>query len=817
MLITVGIVNIKCNPSLKRELITDLTEMCRGVQHPLRGLFLRSYLLQCLDASILSDSLDDPYCSLEESVSFILTNFSEMNKLWVRMQHQGHSRNKQAREMERKDLRLLVGTNLTRIAQFESITVDFYKTKVLPVILGQIVASQDIIAQEYLMDIIVQVFPENFHIATFDQLMNTLTLLEPKVLVCPLLCNIINRLGSYELQSRKKNEASTIQLNTLNWPNIVCDDSEGKNLLEESLELLLNPRHNEAEPNIAISLAVEVAQLLLRTRREQVSAFGLTAIDVAIVYQTLINLSQHLLGQKCCSLINYFLSSSAVLISLLLHDGAVNDNFLANEILLLLNQPLDPNSLLSGDFSQLSRSPRNNSGFSKTLVSQKVPNEAICTIQQILEMEGFRKLSNLLDPLYLRRMAKHVIYSALEQNHYDQNSETSSRLSSEAVLKGLFGIIQILIKPADDLSYRSLANRVTKNESSEEILEELNALAGVIHLIGPEPRHKDVDLTFKLLKLAYDSLLPGGQAVIKICFPALIFETVVLLKAYRNLLKDKSYEEMSTEEKQEWDQKVYVTVDFCHKLISQLITFDSLETALRCYLDCTLAIDMVDFNKRDSLTYEFLSQAIYLCEERIRDAKAQPNALLSIIACLLDLRNLKADDHATLRLQCTRSANRLLRRSDQTKLVANCALMHWHSTPRENDAPFVLILEESKDKPECCQANGTEVVKCLDRARDLAQDCMDTNVRVQLFIDLLNINSRFRTDGCSEVTDERLQNLLDTVDTLMQNADLRDKQMCFNATYYDNTLAYLRNKKVAEKRIFSGLKIPIDMAQREAS
>lgn len=25
----------------------DLVEMCRGVQHPLRGLFLRNYLLQC--------------------------------------------------------------------------------------------------------------------------------------------------------------------------------------------------------------------------------------------------------------------------------------------------------------------------------------------------------------------------------------------------------------------------------------------------------------------------------------------------------------------------------------------------------------------------------------------------------------------------------------------------------------------------------------------------------------------------------------------------------------------------------------------------
>lgn len=38
---------IKTTPGLKRDLLRDLVEMCRGVQHPLRGLFLRNYLLQC--------------------------------------------------------------------------------------------------------------------------------------------------------------------------------------------------------------------------------------------------------------------------------------------------------------------------------------------------------------------------------------------------------------------------------------------------------------------------------------------------------------------------------------------------------------------------------------------------------------------------------------------------------------------------------------------------------------------------------------------------------------------------------------------------
>ena len=61
----------------------------------------RNYLLQCT-RNVLPDALDqmvqevDSMTSLDgtiqDSIDFILLNFSEMNKLWVRMQHQGHSR-----------------------------------------------------------------------------------------------------------------------------------------------------------------------------------------------------------------------------------------------------------------------------------------------------------------------------------------------------------------------------------------------------------------------------------------------------------------------------------------------------------------------------------------------------------------------------------------------------------------------------------------------------------------------------------------------------------------------------------------------------
>jgi vacuolar protein sorting-associated protein 35 len=84
-------------------------------------------------------------------------NFIEMNKLWIRLQHQGHSKYRERREQDRKDLRLLVGSNLVRLSQLDNVTLETYQITILPCLLEEIVGCRDVIAQEYLLDIIIQV------------------------------------------------------------------------------------------------------------------------------------------------------------------------------------------------------------------------------------------------------------------------------------------------------------------------------------------------------------------------------------------------------------------------------------------------------------------------------------------------------------------------------------------------------------------------------------------------------------------------------------------------------------------------------------
>ncbi len=53
--------------------------------------------------------------------------------------------------------RILVGTNLVRLSQLEGVDLIMYQQTILPSILEQVVNCKDMIAQEYLMEVVIQV------------------------------------------------------------------------------------------------------------------------------------------------------------------------------------------------------------------------------------------------------------------------------------------------------------------------------------------------------------------------------------------------------------------------------------------------------------------------------------------------------------------------------------------------------------------------------------------------------------------------------------------------------------------------------------
>ncbi|XP_014505154.1 vacuolar protein sorting-associated protein 35B [Vigna radiata var. radiata] len=202
LLCTVGSAYLRSKDAPVRDVLKDLVEMCRAVQHPIRGLFLRSYLSQ-----VSKDKLPDIGHEDEEgeskdvmvAVEFVLQNFTEMNKLWVRLQlqHQGPSRIREKREKERNELRDLVGKNLHVLSQIEGVNLEMYKDIVLPSVLEQVVNCNDELAQFYLMECIIQVFPDEYHLQTLETLLGACPQLQPTVDIKTVLSQLMDRLSNY--------------------------------------------------------------------------------------------------------------------------------------------------------------------------------------------------------------------------------------------------------------------------------------------------------------------------------------------------------------------------------------------------------------------------------------------------------------------------------------------------------------------------------------------------------------------------------------------------------------------------------------------
>jgi vacuolar protein sorting-associated protein 35 len=201
LLATVGAVYIRSKEAPAKDILKDLVEMTKGVQHPTRGLFLRSFLSQQT-----KDKLPDTNSDYEgeggditDAIDFVLQNFCEMNRLWVRMQRQGSSKAKRRkrREKERQQLRILVGTNLVRLSQLEGVDLGCYTETVLPRVLEEVANCKDHIAQQYLMDCVIQVFPDEFHVKTLQPFLEACTTLDDKVEVKAVLVTLMDRIANW--------------------------------------------------------------------------------------------------------------------------------------------------------------------------------------------------------------------------------------------------------------------------------------------------------------------------------------------------------------------------------------------------------------------------------------------------------------------------------------------------------------------------------------------------------------------------------------------------------------------------------------------
>lgn len=755
LMITVGTVYMGMDDAPVKEIMKDMMEMCRGVQHPVRGLFLRYYLSQrSRDKLPTLPEADDSGAtatkgSLQDSIQFVITNFIEMNKLWVRLQHQGHSRERDKRTAERQELQILVGSNLVRLSQLEGIDKSYYRESILPAILEQVVQCRDILAQEYLLDVITQVFPDDFHLATLDIFLDTIANLNPGVSVRRIVITMIERLAAYAAREAE-NETNSVakQLKEAHLDDKLAEDDEedkGKGKDEE------NDEKNETPSSDPLSAASPYTEEYHR---------GIPAsMDLFKVFW------DHFLG---------LLKARP--------DLPLEDQMAILGALTKLSMNAYPERLefLDQIFSHAaeklkaadSASTSSKETVDALLAMVLAPINFYSRLLTVLSVPSYLELLQSQTAVSQRVVAIAVIDSVLkEQAHITDIGDA----------EGVFGLLQILIVPRG-------AAAQSEDEESEDVAADQAKIAKVVHLLY----HKDPDTHYKLLVVARKALSAGGQ-LRKYTYPALVFSTLRIARRY------KARELVFVD----WMQRTTALFKFIHKLISDVSITGRAEYALRLYVD---AAQVADQCGAEEAAYEFFVQAFTVYEEAVSDSRAQFQAICIFISALQQTRNFSLDNYKLLISKTAVYGSKLLKKPDQCRAVYMASHLWW-TVDEDDDEDEEVVHKETPaagEEEDCGTASvrdGKRVLECLQRALRVADACMDVAVQVQLFVEILNRYIYYFDHGNSEITVKYINGLVEVIQNNFNDDGAYDAQNIeAPKRFFDRTLDYIASQKEVDER-----------------
>jgi vacuolar protein sorting-associated protein 35 len=198
LMITVGSIYIEKVPRSARIIIYDMLGLVKSVQNPIKGLFLRNYLLKMIKDKL--PDKDNVYlregASFEDSLNFIMENMEEMNRLWIRLAS-GSGGEKMRREKERDELKILIGESMNKLSSLENLNIDLYEKNVLPRLLDIIINSKDKLCQQYLMECIIHAFPDSYNVKCMERLLDAISYLEPGVDIGIIFVSLMQKLGNY--------------------------------------------------------------------------------------------------------------------------------------------------------------------------------------------------------------------------------------------------------------------------------------------------------------------------------------------------------------------------------------------------------------------------------------------------------------------------------------------------------------------------------------------------------------------------------------------------------------------------------------------
>ncbi|KAI9755500.1 MAG: Vacuolar protein sorting-associated protein 35 [Lichina confinis] len=762
LMVTVGTVYMSIEDAPVKEIMKDMMEMSRGVQHPVRGLFLRYYLSGQARDHLPTGTGDGPEGNIQDSISFILTNFVEMNKLWVRYQHQGHSREREVRTKERQELQLLVGSNLVRLSQL--VDLETYKDVILQPLLEQVVQCRDVLAQEYLLEVITQVFPDEFHLHTLDQFLSATARLHPHVNIRAIVIGLMNRLSAYaaresesdDAEGRKKveDEAVAKLLNRLRISKEPKDDAPEPTGPETTGET--EPQTNGAEAD-ASAAADDEAKKPPESVEESEPSKDPDAIgskrrsipeDIKL-YEVFYEQVTHLVEAQRLPIQD----TTALLVSL--SNLALN---IYPERLEYVDQVL---SYAQQKVTQHANSPDLHSPAAQNnlLGLLLAPTKAYVSLFTTLALPSYVPLLHAQTYATRRSLAGQVAKTLLQ---------TQTRISTLENLEGVLEILKVLVKEGTQqpMGYPGVQAQRRGGET-EETIEEQGWLARIVHLI----HSPDNDTQCQLLQ-ATRKVFAEGNDRIRYTTPPLVTSALKLARRYKTR---EHYED-------NWSSQSSSLYKFMHNALSVLYTRvnGAAPLCLRLFLACGAVSDQTGF---EEVSYEFFAQAFTVYEESISDSRAQFQAVCVIAGALHTSRGFSKENYDTLITKCALHGSKLLKKPDQCRAVYLASHLWWCTE----------IPSRGEEDGKSLYRDGKRVLECLQRALRVADACMDAAVSIELFVEILNRYTYHFDQQNEAVTTKYLNGLIELIHSNLSTS--QDSSSVENPKkHFERTLDYIRSR-----------------------
>ncbi|KAI0485147.1 vacuolar protein sorting-associated protein 35 [Xylariaceae sp. FL0804] len=736
LMMTVGTAYMSIAEAPVKELMKDMMDMSRGVQHPIRGLFLRYYLSgQARDFLPTGDG-DGPEGNLQDSINFILTNFVEMNKLWVRLQHQGHSREREQRTKERRELQLLVGSNIVRLSQL--VDLQTYSNGILGPLLEQVVQCRDVLAQEYLLEIITQVFPDEFHLHTLDQFLAAVSRLNPHVNVKAIVIGLMDRLSAYaerESQEDVTEDKAKVEEDAL--ANLLEKIRLGKQRPDSKQASIDAASDANGEHQNGESEDHTEAHASEEEPAPSVADTEATAVDGNTEPSTPTTKKQRGIPQNV-KLYEIFFDQVNNLVSaqhLPIQDTVALLVSLTNLALNIYPSRLD----YVDQILEYAHRKVNEHANSADLHSAPAQQSLLALLQAPLKryMSLFTALSlPTYVPLFqsqtypTRRAVAGEVARALLQNQIP--------ICTTAQLENVLEILKVLIKEGSQppAGYPGAPQR--RAMETDETMEEQGWLARIVHLL----KGKDNDTQFRLLQMVRKAYAEGNERI-RTTTPPLITAGMRLARRFK---AREHYDD-------NWETQTSALFKFMHSAISALYArvngSGAAELALRLFCACGQTADMVGF---EEVAYEYYAQAFTVYEEAVSDSKAQFQAVCVIASALHQARNFGKENYDTLITKCTLHGSKLLRKPDQCRAVYLASHLWW-ATP-------IAATEESD---ESLYRDGKRVLECLQRALRVADSCMEQSTSIELFVEILDRYVYYFDQSNESVTTKYINGLIELI------------------------------------------------------